>query len=145
MKSRVTIGMPVRNAAAHLRQAINSILAQDFQDFTLLISDNASTDETLEICRSYEKQDSRVHLFFRDRDIGASANFTFVLSHAESEFFSWHAHDDWRAENWLSTLITALDRQTDAIAAVCNITVKHEAGQTSVYQFFASPPITQSN
>src|SRR5215471_5919179 len=108
MNRRVTIGMPVRNGAASLRQAIESILAQNFQDFALLISDNASTDETLEICRSYEKQDSRIRLFTRDQDISASENFSFVLSQAKSEFFMWHAHDDWRDANCLSTLVAAL-------------------------------------
>jgi glycosyltransferase involved in cell wall biosynthesis len=57
----VAIGMPVWNGEAFLSQAIESILAQTYSEFQLVISDNASTDSTAEICRVYTKLDKRIH------------------------------------------------------------------------------------
>jgi hypothetical protein len=57
---KITIGLPVYNSARYLAAAIDSILAQSYGDFDLLISDNASTDRTEEICRDYAKRDPRI-------------------------------------------------------------------------------------
>ena len=72
---RVTIGMPVYNGARTLRDAIDTILAQEFADFELVISDNASTDETEAICREYVAKDARVRYFRNPTNIGAIPNF----------------------------------------------------------------------
>ena len=56
-KPRVSIGMPVYNEELHLEQALQSLLSQSFTDFELIISDNASTDRTGEICLTYAAKD----------------------------------------------------------------------------------------
>ena len=55
-KPRVSIGLPVYNGADFLEEALDSLLAQTFEDFELIISDNASTDRTQEICQAYCRQ-----------------------------------------------------------------------------------------
>jgi glycosyltransferase involved in cell wall biosynthesis len=98
----VSIGMPVRDGGATLARAIDCILAQDFTDFELLVSDNASTDSTREICESYARRDSRVRYSRNEVNVGAAANFNRVVDLASGEYFRWAAHDDMCAPTHLS-------------------------------------------
>ena len=76
---RVSVGMPVYNSEAYLREAVDSILSQSFADFELIISDNASTDSTEEICRAYASQDRRVRYLRSSVNIGANGNYNNVF------------------------------------------------------------------
>jgi glycosyltransferase involved in cell wall biosynthesis len=91
---KVSVGMPVYNGEKYITQALNSALNQDFDDFEIVISDNASTDGTGEICRSYAAKDRRVRYYRNDSNIGASPNFHRVFELAQGEFFKWLPHDD---------------------------------------------------
>ncbi|HLR96223.1 MAG TPA: glycosyltransferase, partial [Jiangellaceae bacterium] len=75
---RVTIGLPVFNGERYLEAAIDSILAQDFQDFELLLADNASTDATLEICERAAARDPRVTVHRSEANRGAAWNYNRV-------------------------------------------------------------------
>jgi len=66
----VSIGMPVYNGEKYIREALDSLLAQTFADFELVISDNASTDGTEAICRNYAEQDARIKYFDSKRILG---------------------------------------------------------------------------
>ena len=85
----VSIGMPVYNGADRMRRALDSILAQDFNEFELFISDNGSTDGTLGICEEYAARDSRITYYQRDRNYGISDNFDFSASRATGKYFMW--------------------------------------------------------
>ena len=91
---RVSIGMPVYNGENYLEQTLTSLLAQSLKDFELIISDNASTDKTEKICRSYALADSRIQYHRYEENQGAAWNFNNVVSLARCEFFMWAAHDD---------------------------------------------------
>jgi glycosyltransferase involved in cell wall biosynthesis len=91
---KVTVGLPVYNGENFLRDAIASILSQTFGDLELVISDNASTDRTEQICREYEAADPRVRYIRQQRNRGAAPNYDFVFLKARGEFFKWAAHDD---------------------------------------------------
>jgi glycosyltransferase involved in cell wall biosynthesis len=90
----VTIGLPVYNGARLMCRAIDSVLAQDFAELELIISDNASTDATATIAGEYAAADPRVRFVQRERNSGAFDNFQHVLSFARGEMFSWISHDD---------------------------------------------------
>jgi len=90
----VSIGLPVYNGQKYLRRAIDSILAQNFRDFELIISDNASTDETSAICLDYERRDSRVRYSRNDHNIGLAGNHNRVVSLSHGRWFKWAAYDD---------------------------------------------------
>ena len=92
---RVSVGMPVYNGERYVRQAIESILSQTFRDFELIISDNASTDATEEICRGYASKDSRVRYYRSAQNRGAAWNHNRVVELARGEFFKWQCHDDY--------------------------------------------------
>lgn len=106
---RVSIGMPVYNGGRFVREAIDSILTQTFTDFELIISDNASADETEAICRAYVEKDSRVRYIRHIESIGPLANFQFVLDEAIGEYFMWAAHDDSRNKCFVEMAIKVMD------------------------------------
>lgn len=90
----VSIGMPVYNAASCIRESLDSLLAQTYKNFELIISDNASSDNTDKICQAYAKKDKRVRYIRQKENIGACENFNFVLKQATGEYFMWASDDD---------------------------------------------------
>jgi len=115
---RVTIGMPVYNSRApEFRAAFESILAQDYADFEVLISDNGSDDASRAMYESAAASDSRVRLVRHAENYGAIFNFSYVLDHARGEFFLWAADDDLRAETYLRKTVALLDRHPEAVTA----------------------------
>lgn len=116
---RVAIGLPVRNGEPYLQEAIDSLLAQTYADFELIIGDNASTDQTESICRAAARRDPRVRYIRHEHDLGAAPNFNRVFTLASSEYFHWAAHDDvWHPEH-LDRSVEALD---DAPSVVLSLT-----------------------
>lgn len=108
-RPEVSIGMPVYNGERFIREALDSLLAQTFKDFELIISDNASTDATESICRNYAEQDSRIRYIRQQENIGALPNFQFVLNEASGEYFMWAACDDKWDRDWIKSLRSALE------------------------------------
>lgn len=116
--SEITVGLPVRNGGAGLARAIESVLAQTHQDLVLLVSDNASTDSTPELCERFAALDDRIRVVRQPRDLGALGNLRFVLQQATTPFFMWVAHDDWLEPDTIERCHAALCRRADASAAV---------------------------
>ena len=117
IKPKVSIGMPVRNGAKTIEKAINSILAQTFKDFELIISDNASDDETANICQRFANKDARIYYIRQIKNIGLYGNFNFLLSNAKGKYFMWAAHDDWRSPEFLEVNVSALESNLKFIAS----------------------------
>lgn len=113
----VSIGMPVHNGEPYIRAALEALLAQTFTDFELIISDNASTDNTELICREYAGRDTRIYYFRHEKNQGASANFQFVLDQARGEFFIWAACDDVRSPDFISINLDFLRKNPDFVAS----------------------------
>lgn len=107
----VSIGMPVYNGEPFLERAIETTLAQDFGDLELVISDNASTDASEEICRSYASSDRRLRYERQPRNRGASWNFGRVLAmaHPDARYMKWSAADDEHAPSYLTRTVAILD------------------------------------
>lgn len=105
----LTIGMPVYNAARFLAKTLDSILNQTFTDFELLLSDNASTDHTEEICRAYAARDSRIRYSRNAKNMGAGWNFHHVYTLATGKYYKQAAHDDLCEPAFFETCIQALE------------------------------------
>jgi glycosyltransferase involved in cell wall biosynthesis len=90
----VSIGLPVYNGSAFLAEAIDSILAQTYGDVELVISDNASTDATQDICRDYAARDPRLRYLRQAHNLGAAENYNRVFHESRGRFFRWASHDD---------------------------------------------------
>jgi glycosyltransferase involved in cell wall biosynthesis len=109
MVPKISVGLPVFNGEAYLRRALDGLLAQDFEAFELIISDNASTDATPSICREYAARDRRITYYRNPANIGASANYRRVFSLARAPFFKWASHDDEYHPSLLRRCLEALD------------------------------------
>lgn len=108
--------MPVYNGEPYLREALRSLLQQTHRTIELILSDNASTDSTEAVCREIARQDSRVRYFRQDANIGAAANFEFVLRQARGALFMWAACDDIWDTDWIAALAAVLAANPGAIA-----------------------------
>lgn len=114
-KPTVSIGVPVFNGDQYVAEAIESLLAQTYRDFELIISDNASTDDTEAICRSYADQDSRIHYHRQEENQGAFWNFHRVFELAHGKYFRWAPHDDTCAPTFLKRCVDVLDDNPDIV------------------------------
>jgi len=112
---RLSVGLPVYNGQDYLPEALDSLLAQSYSDFELIISDNASTDRTEEICRRYMARDPRIRYFRQAVNLGAAPNHNFVVQQARGEFFKWASHDDLYARDLLLRCIEALDTNSEVV------------------------------
>lgn len=90
----VGIGIPVRNGADHLAEALQSVLAQDYPRFEVVVCDNASDDGTEQVARRFAEADSRVRYVRNGKDLGFLPNFRKALELTSGRYFTWLAHDD---------------------------------------------------
>lgn len=114
---RVSVGVPVRNGALRIGDALDSILNQSMRDIEIIISDNDSTDATEEVCRGYAARDPRIIYYRQSKVISVGENFMFVLAKARAPYFMWAADDDLRAPDFIEELFAALDVSDNAVLA----------------------------
>ena len=105
----LSIGMPVYNGEKFIRQSLDSLLAQDFEDFELIISDNASEDRTKDICLEYSDRDQRIKYYRNNSNIGVDLNFNRVFELSKSRYFTWASSDDMRHPLFLSACLDVLE------------------------------------
>jgi glycosyltransferase involved in cell wall biosynthesis len=113
----VAIGMPVYNGAKSIKLALDSLLCQTFSDFSIVVSDNASTDGTADIVREYAGQDPRINYVRQEINIGAEANFKFVFHATSSRYFMWAAADDTRSPDFLEKNLNFLEDHLDYVGS----------------------------
>jgi len=115
---KITIGLPVYNGEKIIRQRIESILSQTFNNFELIISDNHSSDKTAQICKEFLKRDNRIKYFRQDKNIGILQNFLFVLEKADKEYFVWAAVDDIWEPSFLEFNSCFLDSHKEFVGSI---------------------------
>ncbi len=124
----LSIGLAVFNGAEHLRESIDSLLAQDVGDLELVISDNASTDETPAICAEYASRDPRVAYTRNSQNIGAAANFNRVFALSSGRYFMWGSDDDIWEPSFARKCIGQLDVAPRAVGCTSQIAFIREDG-----------------
>jgi glycosyltransferase involved in cell wall biosynthesis len=115
----VTIGVPVYNGANYLRDLLGSIAKQTFQDYCVVISDNASTDETPEIAKSAAAADPRISYRRNPVNIGGNCNWDKVFEYCTTPYFAWIGHDDMYAPEFLATCLAKLESSPDVVQSAC--------------------------
>jgi len=130
----VTIGLPVYNGENYLRESIDSILAQTFSDFELIISDNASTDKTEEICRAYVAADTRIRYRRNKTNIGAARNYNQLVPMARGKYFKWGAHDDLCAPQFLERCTELLEQDSSIVIAHTKVVDIDDYGKVIRYR-----------
>jgi len=111
----LSIGLPVYNGEEFLGESLNALLAQTYRDFELIISDNASTDGTAEICRAYAERDRRVRYVRQPVNIGAAPNHNALVLLARGRYFKWASHDDLYAPTLLERCIEVLETDPEPV------------------------------
>jgi glycosyltransferase involved in cell wall biosynthesis len=124
----ISIGLPVYNGERYLAQALDALLAQDIEDFELIISDNASEDATAEIAKSYASKDSRIRCFRNERNLGLAWNFNRVVELARGKYFKWTAHDDWHPSQTLRACTDVLEGDPSAVLCATAVAIIDEDG-----------------
>lgn len=124
----VSIGLPTYNRGGNLRRALESALTQDYRNIELVISDNASTDETQAICLEASKRDGRIKYLRQPVNQGAIVNFREVLKQSSGEFFMWLADDDWLDRSYVSRCVRKLIENPD-YGLVCGTAKYYRDGQ----------------
>jgi len=112
---RVSIGMPIYNEEKFLRTALDSLLAQDYADFELIISDNASEDATQQICLEYATRDARVRYYRNETNLGPFENFNRVFRLSSGEYFMWAAGHDLWAPTFISRCVGVLEKDPSVV------------------------------
>jgi glycosyltransferase involved in cell wall biosynthesis len=124
----VTVGIPVFNGERFIRQAIESVLAQTFADYELLISDNASVDGTAAICGEFAANDRRIKFVQQERNRGPFWNLKFVTERANGGLLVWLAHDDALHRLFIEECVAYLDRNPRAVIVCGDFRIVDESG-----------------
>jgi glycosyltransferase involved in cell wall biosynthesis len=126
---KVSLGLPVYNGERYLAEAIRALLAQTYVDFELVICDNASTDATGKICRSFVEQDTRVRYFRNETNVGLPRNYRCVFQLSCGQYFKWVAHDDLHAPEFVAKCVEVLEFDPGVILCYTRERVIDEFGK----------------
>lgn len=114
----VSIGLPVYNGAGGIARCLQSLLAQSRVDIEIIVSDNASTDNTSEIVKAFAARDERIRYHRQSTNIGAHANFRFVLGAATAKYFMWAADDDLWEPEFIDENVCFLEAHPDYVTSM---------------------------
>ncbi|HYL35385.1 MAG TPA: glycosyltransferase family 2 protein [Bryobacteraceae bacterium] len=101
----LSIALAVYNGERFVARALDSLLAQSFRNFELIISDDASTDRSGEICQSYASRDARIRYIRQPSNLGMYRNFDFLVHESRGPFYMWAAQDDEWDRDWCRVLM----------------------------------------
>ena len=122
---KISVGIPVYNGEKFIRKSIESVLQQTYRNFELIISDNASTDSTSDICTEFLTKDSRIKFVRQDKNMGAGWNLNFLLEKANGEYFVWVAADTIILPGFIEKNIAVLESQDKTVGCISKIKIDH--------------------
>lgn len=125
----ITVGLPVYNREKYIRQSLDSLLAQTFTDFELIISDNASTDGTEAICREYAERDARIRYVRNSENVGANRNFNRLFALARGKYLKWSTSDDYWAPDMLARTYEVLEEDPSVVLCYPKTTIVDAEGE----------------
>ena len=126
---RVSIGLPVYNGERYIAETLDSLLAQTYEDFEIVICDNASIDKTEQICRSYVRRDPRIRYTRNKENLGAAKNYRRAFELSSGEYFRWANSDDLFAPEGLARCVEILDREPSVVLVYPKTRLIDERGQ----------------
>lgn len=126
---KVSIFIPVYNTEAYIAQTIACVLNQTFQDFELVIVDDASTDNTLAICESYAAKDARIRLYKNPKNLGMMPNWVHGIQFCKGTYWGKLDADDIWDPQFVEACVDVLDQQTDVGMVVCRYDCMDENDQ----------------
>ena len=127
MKDLISIVLPVYNGAEFLKESIDSVLAQTYQNWELLILDDCSTDETPNIALEYEAKDQRIHYYRNEKNLKLPGNLNKGFGLAKGEYLTWSSDDNrYRPEALETMLRTLKEKQVGLVFAYYQVIDEHD-------------------
>lgn len=125
----LTIGIPVYNGSRYVAEAIEASLGQTGVDVEVVVADNASTDDTPQICRDHAARDPRVRYVRFEEHLGVAGSYSRTFGLCRSEFFKWAASDDLFAPTYGRAALSALHKHPEAVLAYSEAQVVDSRGE----------------
>jgi len=138
---RVSICMPVYNGENYISRALDSITAQSFDDYELIVTDNASTDGTGEIVQARAAHDPRIRYVRNPENLGAAPNYNLGYELSRGDYLKWFAHDDLISPDFLTLLVAELDADPETSLAFGQTICIDAADQEIPGTGYHTPPI----
>ncbi len=129
----VSMGLPLYNGEDYLAATLDTLLAQTYENFELIIVDNASTDGSIAICQEYMARDSRIQLHQNEKNLGAARNYNLAFEFSKGRYFKWVAHDDPMEPTAIERCVTVLESDPDVIMAYPRTILIDGAGDVIEY------------
>ena len=114
----LTIGLPIYNGEDTIKNILDSILNQSYENFILVISDNASTDSTQKICKNYAKNDNRINYIRQEKNIGLLNNWNFLLKNTKTKYFMWVEADDYYDSFFIEDNVKVLENDNSFVGSI---------------------------
>jgi glycosyltransferase involved in cell wall biosynthesis len=124
---QVSILLPVYNDSAYIDKALHSIFGQISPDFEVIVSDDASSDNSLDICRDWAKKDKRIRIIANAKNQGMTSNWNQALQEAKGDFVAKLDADDVMQPLFLETLLHDLNSNSEITMACCRTLSCNEA------------------
>lgn len=132
----VSVGLPIYNAGELTHKILDILLSQDYTNIQIIISDNASTDQTWEICQQYALKNDRIQVYQNKRNRGYLYNFSRVFDLSTGDYFMWAAHDDYWHPNFISCCVAELETHPEAIMCFTDqLHIHEETGEKKLHNF----------
>lgn len=142
----VTVGIPVYNEAKYLKETIDSVINNIEHIEKIIITDNASTDSTQEICEEYAKKHDKIVYIRHQTNLGAVKNFRHSLMMANTPYFIWVGGHDMIPKGYIANLMNDLKNQPDAVLAYCPSEHISKTGSfVSKYEYFYNDKLKSNN
>lgn len=125
---KVSVVLPTYNGQKYLKESIDSIINQTFNDWELIIVNDCSTDSTLRIAKQYEKKDKRIHVYTNKENLKLPKSLNEGFSHAKGEYLTWTSDDNRYKTTAFKTLVSYLDSHHDCGLVYADMDRIDEAG-----------------
>lgn len=132
MSEQVTVGLPVYNGVDYIEETLQCILKQSYRNLRVIVSDNCSTDGTDEKLKKLASLDKRIELHQQSENIGANANFEYVIKQARTKWFMFAAHDDKWSPNYIEVLMEVARGNLEAEFLVPQVHFTFEDGKPPI-------------
>lgn len=136
---RVSIAVGIYNCATTLAEAVDSILAQTYTDWEMLLCDDGSTDDTLKIALEYSRKDPRIRVLRNPSNLGLNHSLNHCLREARGEFYARMDGDDISTPDRLAKLVAALDANTGVALVSSWMSCFDELGDWGLVKTKAAP------
>lgn len=140
-KVKLTIGIPVYNGENTIKRALDSVLAQTYTNYEIIISDNGSTDSTSEICSQYKQKDKRIKYIRKNKTVGWIWNFISLLDQSKTEYFVWIAADDYWDSKFVEKNLEILESKQNIVGSISDVKLVGN----NIKKYYSNPSDYNSN